>query len=216
MSRANSLILLCVLTSLLVWGAELPLAPVLSFSTSNLLAGRVWTPLTTLFVHANLLHLLGNMLFLYVFGNTLERLAGGGKMLAVFFSGGVTTNILSIPFYPVNISLVGASAAIFTVTATVMLIKPLKFSWIFLLPVGLVAILYFLFNVLAVYRGSSGNVAYISHIIGFLLGIPFGVAWSPNWVRNLMITLGLLVIFIVIITFVAPIALGIIKRILNL
>jgi len=110
---------------------------------------------------------------------------------------------------------VGASAAIFTVTATVMLIKPLKFSWLFLLPVGLVAILYFLFNVLAVYRGSSGNVAYISHIIGFLVGIPFGVAWSPNWMRNLMITLGLLAIFLVFIVFGVPIVINAVKKMLT-
>jgi membrane associated rhomboid family serine protease len=110
---------------------------------------------------------------------------------------------------------VGASAAIFTVTATVMLIKPLKFSWLFLLPVGLVAILYLLFNVLAVYRGSSGNVAYISHIIGFLVGIPFGVAWSPNWMRNLMITLGLLAIFLVFIVFGVPIVINVVKKMLT-
>ena len=215
MSRTNSLVLLCVLTSLLVWGTELPLATILSFNTTNLLAGRVWTPLTTLFVHADLLHLLGNMLFLYVFGNTLERLASGSKMLAVFFTGGIATNILSIPFYPPDTFLVGASAAIFTVTATVMLIKPLKFSWLFLLPVGLVAILYFLFNILAVYRGSSGNVAYVSHIIGFLVGIPFGVAWSPNWMRNIMITLGLLAIFLVFIAFGVPIVIDAVKKILT-
>jgi membrane associated rhomboid family serine protease len=144
------------------------------------------------------------MLFLYVFGNTLERLAGGGKMLTAFFIGGAATNILSIPFYPVDVSMVGASAAIFTVAATVMLIKPLQFSWLFLLPVGLVAILYFLFNFFAVYYGFSGNVAYISHIIGFLLGIPFGVAWSPTWVWNIILTIGLLIVFILIAAFIAP------------
>ncbi|MEM3003816.1 MAG: rhomboid family intramembrane serine protease [Candidatus Bathyarchaeia archaeon] len=204
MSKTNLLILICLFTSALLWRAEPPLASILSFTTTKLLAGRVWILVTTLFIHADPIHLLGNMLFLYVFGNTLERLAGGGKMLTAFFIGGAATNILSIPFYPADVPLVGASAAIFTVAATVMLIKPLHFSWLFLLPVGLVAILYFLFNVFAVYRGLSGNVAYVSHIIGFLLGIPFGVAWSPTWVRSIVVTIGLLIVFILIATFVAP------------
>ncbi|MBS7622113.1 hypothetical protein KEJ39_00340 [Candidatus Bathyarchaeota archaeon] len=64
----------------------------------------------------------------------------------------------------------GAYAAIFAVAAAVMLIKLLQFSRLFLLPVGLAAILYFPFNVFAVYCSFSGNLAYFSHITGFLLG----------------------------------------------
>lgn len=52
-------------------------------------------------------------------------------MLAVFFIGDIMTNMLSIPFYSNNMPLVGASAVIFAVAATVMLIKLLKFSSFF-------------------------------------------------------------------------------------
>ena len=72
------------------------------------------------------------------------------------------------------------------------------------MPQGLVAIIYFTYNVIAVYLGFHGNVAYIAHVIGFLIGIPPGILWSENWVKNLLITLGLFVIYLFIVLFVIP------------
>ena len=151
---------------------------------------------TAIFVHTGIIHLLGNMIFLYVFGNTLESVTNSKKkMLAAFFTGGILSFPLSIPFFPPDASFVGASAAIFTLAAVVMLLKPLRFSWLLLMPVGMVAIVYFLYNAVAVYLHLQSNVAYVSHVIGFLLGVPFGIAWSPNWKKNLLISLILLMIY---------------------
>jgi hypothetical protein len=49
-----------------------------------------------------------------------------------------------------------------------------------------------------VYYHFQSNVAYVSHIIGFSLGLPLGIAWSPRWKRNLMISIGLLIAYSVI------------------
>jgi len=204
------------LVSIFTWGADSSVATFLAFSTTNVLAGRIWTVVTALFIHANLAHLVGNMLFLYVFGNTLENVVSGRNVLIAFFAGGIATSILSMPFYPIDTLLVGASAAIFTLAAAVMLIKPYKFSWLFLLPTGLVAIIYFLYNVVAVYRGFSGEVAYISHVIGFLIGIPIGISWSPRWMRNLVVTLVLLVTYLIMIVFTAPTILEVVDKTLTL
>jgi len=164
----------------------------------NVQEGRVWTLVTAIFVHSGLVHLIGNMIFLYVFGNTLESVTNSKrKMLTAFFTGGILSFPLSIPFFPPDASFVGASAAIFTLAAVVMLLKPLSFSWLLLMPVGMVAIVYFLYNAVAVYLQLQSNVAYVSHVIGFLLGIPFGIAWSPNWKKNLVISLMLLMIYFV-------------------
>jgi len=114
-----------------------------------------------------------------------------------FFVGGVLSFPLSLPFFLPDATFVGASAAIFTLAAVVMLLKPLRFSWLLLLPVGMVAIVYFLYNALAVYFNLQSHVAYISHVIGFSLGIPFGIAWSPNWKKNLAISVVLLIIYFV-------------------
>jgi membrane associated rhomboid family serine protease len=173
-----------------------------AFSGDNLLKGRAWTLITALFLHVDLSHLLGNMIFLFVFGNTLEREVHAQKTLGVFLLGGVLSFLLSVFFYDPAIPLIGASAAIFTLVAIVMLVKPLKFSFLFLMPQGLVAIIYLLYNLTAVYYGVAGNVAYISHIIGFSVGIPFGIAWSKDWVKNLLITIALFILYIVIIYFI--------------
>jgi len=215
MTRTNSLILICILSSFLIWITNTEYWSFLFFSTDSFLSGRFWTVFTTLFIHADILHLFGNMLFLYVFGNTLENIVNSKNMLLTFFAGGIVTCFLGIPFYDTETYLVGASAAIFTLAAAVMLIKPLEFSWLFLMtPTGLVAILYFLYNIIAVYQGSSGGVAYVSHIIGFLIGIPFGIYWSENWKRNIFVTFLMLIIYLVIITLLAPLILESIKNIL--
>jgi len=138
----------------------------LAFSGENLLKGRVWTLVTSLFIHGDFLHLLGNMLFLFVFGNTLENELEETKTLVAFFVGGTLSFLLSTLFYD--------------------------------------AIIYFIYNILATYFGFLGNVAYISHVIGFMIGIPLGIAWSENWVKNLLITVGLFLIYLFIVVFLVP------------
>ncbi len=206
--RSNYLLILtCIGASFWSWTLDQDwVAANLVFSEDNLLAGRVWTLVTALFVHASPLHVFGNMLFLFVFGNTLEKMVGRRYYLMVFFIGGFTAFLLSMAFFPPNEGMLGASAAIFTLAACVMLMKPLKFSWLFMAPQGLVAVIYFIYNAILVTNPSliqgnyDPNVAYIAHVIGFTVGIPFGVAWSDRWKRNLVITLGLLVAYVAVLT----------------
>ncbi len=174
-------------------------------SFANLEKGRVWTLVAALFVHGNVLHLFGNMLFMFVFGSTLERTVGSEKYVMVFFTGGILSFILSLPFMPHGTGMLGASAAIFTLAACVMFVSPLKFSWLFLAPQGLVAIIYFVYNVMVVAEksripGYDPQVAYVAHIIGFVIGIPFGIAFSDRWKRNFLITLLLFGIYLVILS----------------
>lgn len=170
--------------------------------------GRVWTPVTALFIHASVFHLFGNMLFLFVFGNTLEKAVGPGRHLMVFLIGGFTGFGLSLLFLPPGAGMVGASAAIFTLAACVMLARPLKFSWLFLAPQGLVAVIYFFYNVLVVYdpsliSGYDPSVAYIAHIIGFVAGLPLGIALSDHWKRNFVVTMMLFAIYLAILAAIA-------------
>jgi len=46
--------------------------------------------------------------------------------------------------------------------------------------------------------GYDPSIAYISHIIGFTVGVPFGIAWSKRWPRNLLISLGLFGLYLAI------------------
>jgi membrane associated rhomboid family serine protease len=200
------LILACVAASLWAWQQDPAFAKNnLIFSLNNLERGKVWTLAAALFVHASVLHLFGNMLFLFVFGSTLEKTVGPQKLLMIFITGGCVSFILALAFMPRGTGMLGASAAIFTLAGCVMLVRPLKFSWLFLAPQGLIAILYFLYNLVVVYEksripGYDPHVAYVAHIIGFLTGIPFGIAWSDHWRRNLLITLLLLGVYLVIVS----------------
>jgi membrane associated rhomboid family serine protease len=208
--RANTaLILACVFASLWAWQQPPEFAQrALIFSSTNLAHGRPWTLLPALFIHASPVHLLGNMLFLFVFGNTLEKNVGPVKYLAVFFCGGILAFLFSLPFMPPGTGMLGASAAIFTVAACVTLVAPLRFSFLFIAPQGLVAIIYFFYNVAIVsdpgrIPGYDHNVAYAAHIIGFLVGIPLGIALSREWKKNLLITLALFALYLFIISGVA-------------
>ena len=206
MNKINFVILACIAFSLLFWldSQNQLYLEYFAFSTTNLLNGRAWTLVTALFIHADILHLAGNMIFLYVFGNTLEKEVGTGKTLGAFFVGGILSFLLGVFFYAPSDFLVGASAAIFTLTAVVLLVRPLKFSFIFLMPLGLVAIIYLIYNVLAVQSGAEGNIAYASHVIGFAIGIPMGIAWTKNLAKNLLITVGLLLLYLAIALIVVP------------
>jgi membrane associated rhomboid family serine protease len=205
--KINSLLILaCIAVSFWAWQQDPAFAQRnLIFSLNNFEKGSPWTLVTALFVHANVLHLFGNMLFLFVFGNTLENSLGAGKLLTIFFTGGIVSFILGVAYLPRGTAMLGASAAIFTLAGCVMLVRPLKFSWLFLAPQGLIAIIYFIYNVVIVYEksripGYDPHVAYVAHIIGFVTGIPFGIALSDHWKRNLLITLLLLGIYFAIVT----------------
>jgi membrane associated rhomboid family serine protease len=205
MSKTNWLLILCILISSTNWiVGNQQFTDYLVFSGDNLIQGRIWTLFTGLFLHSDLLHLLGNMIFLYIFGNTIENELDSTWVTIPFFVGGITTFILSQFFYSSEVQMLGASAAIFTLTAIVMLLKPLKFSFIFLMPLGLVAVIYFFFNILSLYSGSQSNISYIGHIIGFLTGIPFGIAGSEDWSKNMIITAILFGIYLVVVYFLYP------------
>jgi len=209
--KINLIIIACILVSLVFWLSDPDLfLEYLAFSLDNFLKGKVWTVITSLFLHADPLHLIGNMLFLYVFGNTIEEDLGSKKTVGAFFLGGVLSFLLGLFFYDPATPMIGASAAIFTLASIVMLLKPLKFSILLFMPQGLVAILYFVYNAIAVYYGSEGNVAYMAHIIGFAIGIPLGMAWSKEWFRNLMITVALLAVYAVIVFILFPLVINLI------
>jgi membrane associated rhomboid family serine protease len=67
--------------------------------------------------------------------------------------------------------------------------------------------MYFTYNVLAVYLGEQSNIAYISHVIGLLIGVPLGAAWSKNFAKNLLITAGLFLIYLTIVILLIPLLL---------
>ncbi|HLC00061.1 MAG TPA: rhomboid family intramembrane serine protease [Candidatus Bathyarchaeia archaeon] len=79
----------------------------------DVFAGQYYQLLTSIFVHASVVHLAGNMIFLLIFGLRGEELFSLPEYLLVYFVGGLTGNMLSLVFLPLNVPSVGASGAIF-------------------------------------------------------------------------------------------------------
>ncbi|MFJ9075991.1 rhomboid family intramembrane serine protease [Streptomyces sp. NPDC102278] len=144
------------------------------------------TPLTALFVHGSWLHLLGNMLFLYVFGAMTETRMGRPAFL-VFY---VCTGYLALGAYAAanassDQTLVGASGAISAVLGAFLCLFPRArvtslFPFLFFLPLRfpawIVLVFWFALQWVAARRAESGpGVAYLAHVVGFSLG--FGYAW---------------------------------------
>jgi membrane associated rhomboid family serine protease len=155
---------------------------------SQLLGGHgnpVWPVFTALFVHAGWIHLLGNMLFLYVFGNNVEDQFGRLHYLLFYLLGGaVSTYAFAWANPAANGPLVGASGAIAAVLGAYAYLFPqarvtmlLPFLWFLPLrvPAWLVLGFWFVMQLPEFQQtigvSSSSDVAYYAHVSGFVLGL---------------------------------------------
>ncbi len=146
------------------------------------------TPLTAMFMHGGLLHLGGNMLFLWIFGNNVEDSMGRVRYIAFYVLGGLAAFALQIAIGPNStIPNIGASGAIAAVLGGYILLYPrarvLTFVFIILfftvieLPAFIVLGLWFAeqiaFGATGLSHGGAdgGGVAYFAHIGGFAFGL---------------------------------------------
>src|SRR4030043_1399775 len=77
------------------------------------IGGAYYQLLTSMFIHASIYHLAGNMIFLLVFGLRGEEMFSLPEYLTIYFLGGLAGNLLSLLFLDWNVPSVGASGAIF-------------------------------------------------------------------------------------------------------
>jgi len=146
------------------------------------------TLLSSMFMHGGLLHLGGNMLFLWIFGNNVEDSMGRLKFLAFYVLGGVAAVAGQVAVGPdVAIPTIGASGAVAAVLGGYILLYPrarvvtvvfiVIFFTILHLPAWVMLGLWFLQQALfGVYDltstvGEGGGVAYFAHIGGFVFGL---------------------------------------------
>jgi membrane associated rhomboid family serine protease len=151
---------------------------------------QIYTFFTSMFLHADLIHLGGNMLFLYVFGDNVEDTFGHVRYLLFYLVSGIGASSLHI-FAALSlggsaIPTIGASGAIAGVLGAYFVLFPRSkiLTLIFLFWITIVAIpavvflgLWFVYQFLYGSIGAGGGVAYWAHVGGFVTGIVFGVAW---------------------------------------
>jgi membrane associated rhomboid family serine protease len=140
--------------------------------------------LTAMFLHAGWLHLLGNMLFLWVFGNNIEDRFGRMRYLLLYLLAGYAA-AYGYALFNQNTTqpLVGASGAISGILGAYLVLYPLARVWslvpvLFFIPLRLPAwlVLGTWFVLQGLYSAGlgvaeGGSVAYLAHVIGFIVGI---------------------------------------------
>ena len=137
------------------------------------------TLLTAMFVHGGFMHLGGNMLYLWIFGNSVESAMGSARYLLFYIMTGLCATLVHVMSEPNSvIPMIGASGAIAGVLGAYFILYPkasiktfiLLFIFIQIIHVPAVIILgfWFLRQILGI--GSDG-VAWYAHIGGFLVGM---------------------------------------------
>lgn len=142
---------------------------------------------TALFLHADWLHLLGNLVFLLIFGLPAERVLGPWRLLLLFLLGGAAANLAAL--YAMGApdrTIIGASGAVSALMGSYLALFPAARLGV-VVPLGLflefVRAPAFLLigiwaglQVLFAYIGPSfGMVAWSAHVAGFLFGIVYGL-----------------------------------------
>jgi membrane associated rhomboid family serine protease len=151
------------------------------FRAENFFDGKLYTVFSSMFLHGDILHLLGNMWFLWVFGDDLESRMGNFKFLLFYFFCGICSAALyAITSLGTGDPVVGASGAISGILGGYLMIFPknkikaiipIPVLFIASLPAFIFIIAWFIFQMVSV--GGESIVAYWGHIGGFLAGALF-------------------------------------------
>jgi membrane associated rhomboid family serine protease len=136
------------------------------------------TLLTYMFFHADAFHLIGNMLFLWVFGDNVEDAMGHARFLVFYIACGVFAAIVHSVMLPNSeLPLIGASGAVAGVIAAYLMLHPRVGVWILafkFIPLrinaGLVLGVWIAFQVVMVAFGDAGPTAWWAHIGGLIAG----------------------------------------------
>ncbi len=157
--------------------------PVSAFATL-----QIWRLVTYQFLHANVTHLLMNMLSLFFFGPSLEKHWGGRRFLVFYLLCGMAGGILYTLFVMTNVigagTLVGASGAILGVLAACAILFPHNIILLFFvpMPIRIGAVVMVLLSVLTIFRGGPNPGGEAAHLAGLVAGASY-VLLLPRWDR---------------------------------
>src|SRR5512137_2791589 len=138
--------------------------------------GAYYQLLTSMFVHASIVHLVGNMIFLLVFGFRCEEMFSLPEYLAIYFLGGLFGNLLSLGFLPYDVPSVGASGAIFALFGAAIIHARRS--------VGQSIIGALIYGFFLLFLSSAPNVNNLAHIGGIVVGIVIGYVLATRRKRG--------------------------------
>jgi membrane associated rhomboid family serine protease len=153
--------------------------------------------LSALLIHADLLHLIGNLLFLLIFGLAAERRLGSGLFLTLFLVGGALANLTAALSMPERQgAIVGASGAVSAIVGAYLTLFPRSHLGL-VIPLGiflefvripalwLIGFWVLLQLLIAYINPTFGAVAWVAHAAGFVTGVLFAMACRPAVYRRL-------------------------------
>jgi membrane associated rhomboid family serine protease len=162
----------------------------------------IWlTLLTSLFLHENPLHLVGNMLFLWIFGDNVEEVLGALRYVIVYVVAGLAGTLLMIAAAPNSlVSTLGASGAIAGIMSAYLIWFPYHRIRVFvvrrvlevpaLIVIGAWMVIQVVNGLLSIgHLGEAGGIAYLAHVGGLGVGAAAGLVFRrraralglPSW-----------------------------------
>lgn len=162
---------------------------------SDLMMGSNWSSiLTSMFLHGGILHLVGNMLFLWIFADNIEATIGSGRFVVFYLAGGIAAFLVHFFFnMESNVPTVGASGAISAVMGAYLVMFPSSrvkmffFFFTFRVSAFIFLVVWFIQQWLE-NQNEPTNIAYWAHIGGFAVGVISGIYFKnkfPNAERKL-------------------------------
>lgn len=167
--------------------------------TDGISLGDIQDIFTSMFMHAGLVHLFGNMLYLWIFGDNVEDAMGHFNYLVFYLLGGVAASAAHIFVNPSSqLPTVGASGAIGAVLGAYLVLYPQSrvatfiplgfFYTLRLLPAAIVLFMWFILQlfsgVLSLGMEDIGGTAFWAHIGGFVFGVVIGLFFHGKTRRN--------------------------------
>jgi membrane associated rhomboid family serine protease len=158
-------------------------------SVDGILSGRIWTLLTSELSHIDATHLIINMIAIYSFGKSVERVIGSAGLVGLYLCGALTASAAHVLWDLLTgggTFALGASGAAVAIAVVFGLWFPRKTVFLLFIPVpaGLAAVLFVVFDVLGLFVsnvdafivGPSVQIAHSAHLGGAVAGLVIGLA----------------------------------------
>jgi membrane associated rhomboid family serine protease len=171
-----------------------------AWSAGRFIGPETLSIFTSMFLHVNLIHLVGNLIYLWIFGNNIEDTFGRVPFIVFYFVGGIAAALTQVVIDPSSeIPLVGASGAISAVLGAYLVLFPgarilsLVFLGFFyqLIEVPALIVLGFWFVLQLIdgigslgLAGAEGGIAFFAHIGGFAAGLIVGLLFRGTVARR--------------------------------
>ncbi|MBK8969731.1 MAG: rhomboid family intramembrane serine protease [Lewinellaceae bacterium] len=162
--------------------------------------GADWETLaSSMFLHGSWLHLLGNMLYLWIFADNIEAVVGNFRFLLFYLAGGIAAGLIQVAVSPDSgVPCIGASGAISAVMGAYIVMFPksqvrmlfIFFFVVFYIPAWVFLGFWFIqqlssgYGVLGMTDVDAGGVAWWAHIGGFVFGLLTGAVFRRHYVTE--------------------------------